>query len=84
MEWLCKSSRLKLVCYKLTQDRQPCSPTFVQARDAIIDADEALTGGENACELWKAFAKRGLGSGASRGSGSAGRKESYVVPSGMC
>lgn len=63
---------------------QPCSPTFVSARDAIIDADEALTGGANACELWKAFAKRGLGSAASRGSGSAGRTESYVVPTGVC
>ncbi|KFY36533.1 hypothetical protein V494_05022 [Pseudogymnoascus sp. VKM F-4513 (FW-928)] len=63
---------------------QPCSPTFVQARDAIIDADKALTGGENACELWTAFAKRGLGEGASRGSGSTGRKESTTVPSGVC
>ncbi|KFX87633.1 hypothetical protein O988_09343 [Pseudogymnoascus sp. VKM F-3808] len=63
---------------------QPCSPTFVQARDAIIDADKALTGGANACELWTAFAKRGLGEGASRGSGSTGRKESKTVPSGVC
>ncbi|KAL5351664.1 hypothetical protein ACLOAV_003524 [Pseudogymnoascus australis] len=63
---------------------QPCSPTFVQARDAIIDADKALTGGENVCELWTAFAKRGLGEGASRGSGNKGRKESTTVPSGVC
>lgn len=63
---------------------QPCSPTFVQARDAILDADKALTSGENACELWTAFAKRGLGEGASRGSGSKGRKESMTVPSGVC
>jgi extracellular elastinolytic metalloproteinase len=55
-----------------------------QARDAIIDADKALTGGDNICELWKGFAKRGLGQGASRGSGDAGRTESYVVPSGVC
>ncbi|KAH7338098.1 Fungalysin metallopeptidase-domain-containing protein [Rhizoctonia solani] len=39
---------------------QPCNPTFIQARDAIIAADKALTGGENACTLWKAFASRGL------------------------
>lgn len=41
--------------------RQPCNPTFIQARDAILDADLALTGGENACEIWKGFSKRGLG-----------------------
>ncbi|KDN38028.1 hypothetical protein RSAG8_09801, partial [Rhizoctonia solani AG-8 WAC10335] len=43
---------------------QPCNPTFIQARDAIIAADETLTGGENACTLWKAFASRGLGTDA--------------------
>lgn len=61
---------------------QPCSPTMVQARDAIIDADEALTGGENACELWTAFAKRGLGENAAYTQGS--RKEDFTVPSGVC
>ncbi|CAO3599911.1 unnamed protein product [Absidia cylindrospora] len=40
---------------------QPCSPSFVNARDAILDADRALTGGENYCTLYTAFAKRGLG-----------------------
>ncbi|KAG9118358.1 Fungalysin/Thermolysin Extracellular metalloproteinase 5 [Ceratobasidium sp. 392] len=40
---------------------QPCRPTFTQARDAIIEADQALTGGENKCFLWGAFASRGLG-----------------------
>ncbi|KAG9232629.1 putative extracellular metallo proteinase mep [Amylocarpus encephaloides] len=63
---------------------QPCSPTFPQARDAIIDADRALTGGANICEIWKGFAKRGLGSGALRGSGNSGRTESYTIPSGVC
>ncbi|KAM5494743.1 Fungalysin/Thermolysin Extracellular metalloproteinase 5 [Microsporum audouinii] len=43
---------------------QPCKPNFVQARNAIIDADKNLTKGANKCELWKAFAKRGLGTGA--------------------
>jgi extracellular elastinolytic metalloproteinase len=54
-----------------------------QARDAIIDADKALTGGDNVCELWTAFAKRGLGEGAERG-GDASREESYVIPDGVC
>ncbi|HEX2142299.1 MAG TPA: M36 family metallopeptidase, partial [Candidatus Limnocylindria bacterium] len=40
---------------------QPCSPGFVQGRDAILDADMALTGGDNQCLIWEAFAKRGLG-----------------------
>ncbi|KAG7408234.1 Extracellular metalloproteinase 1 [Fusarium oxysporum f. sp. rapae] len=31
---------------------------MVQARDAIIDADTALTKGANKCELWKGFAVR--------------------------
>lgn len=59
---------------------QPCSPNMVQARNAIIDADTALTGGANRCELWKAFAKRGLGTGAVYSSSS--RTESFTLPSG--
>jgi len=40
---------------------QPCRPGFFEARDAIIQADQILTGGENYCELWKGFSQRGLG-----------------------
>ncbi|CAG8518674.1 17313_t:CDS:2 [Cetraspora pellucida] len=40
---------------------QPCRPLFIDARDSIIQADEILTGGENLCEIWRGFAKRGLG-----------------------
>jgi hypothetical protein len=47
---------------------QPCRPGFVQGRDAIIQADQQLTGGANACLIWKAFAKRGLGASANQGS----------------
>lgn len=61
---------------------QPCSPNFVSARDAIVDADEALTGGDNACELWTAFAKRGLGDGAEYDPDN--RKISFDIPSGVC
>ncbi|PVU87900.1 hypothetical protein BB559_005833 [Furculomyces boomerangus] len=43
---------------------QPCRPGFTDARDAILLADKQLTNGENQCEIWKAFAKRGLGHGA--------------------
>jgi hypothetical protein len=47
---------------------QPCSPGFVSGRDAILQADQQLTGGANACLIWKAFAKRGLGLSATQGS----------------
>ncbi|KAI8585274.1 Fungalysin metallopeptidase-domain-containing protein [Geranomyces variabilis] len=40
---------------------QPCSPTFQQARDAILQADKVRNHGYNICAIWKAFAKRGLG-----------------------
>jgi extracellular elastinolytic metalloproteinase len=43
---------------------QPCNPTFITARDAILLADKNHYGGENKCLIWKAFAKRGLGVGA--------------------
>jgi extracellular elastinolytic metalloproteinase len=49
---------------------QPCSPGFVDGRNAILAADQALTGGANQCLIWKAFAKRGLGYSASQGSSS--------------
>jgi extracellular elastinolytic metalloproteinase len=61
---------------------QPCNPNFVQARDAILDADRALTGGSNACEIWSGFAKRGLGSGAVYSSSK--RTASSTIPSGVC
>ena len=40
---------------------QPCNPTFVNARDAWLQADVNRYGGANKCTLWKAFASRGLG-----------------------
>ncbi|TPX69491.1 hypothetical protein CcCBS67573_g06873, partial [Chytriomyces confervae] len=40
---------------------QPCSPTFIQARDAIIAADKTMFGGKYNCAIWTGFAKRGLG-----------------------
>ena len=46
---------------------QGCNPGFVDGRDAILLADQILTGGDNACEIWGAFAKRGLGLSADQG-----------------
>ncbi|KZV62018.1 hypothetical protein PENSPDRAFT_642738 [Peniophora sp. CONT] len=40
---------------------QPCNPTFLTARDAIIQADANRYAGANKCTLWKTFASRGLG-----------------------
>ncbi|MBK7762180.1 MAG: M36 family metallopeptidase [Bacteroidetes bacterium] len=47
---------------------QPCSPGFIDARDAILTADALLYGNAHRCLLWQAFAGRGLGFGASQGS----------------
>ncbi|MDP1663106.1 MAG: M36 family metallopeptidase, partial [Phycisphaerales bacterium] len=60
----------------------PSNPTFIQSRDAILSADTALTGGANAATLWTAFAKRGIGFGASvpAASSTSGVVESFVVP----
>jgi extracellular elastinolytic metalloproteinase len=61
---------------------QGCFPGFVTGRDAIIAADQALTGGENACILWSTFARRGLGFSATQGT-SANRDdntEAFDVP----
>ncbi|MCF6289248.1 MAG: M36 family metallopeptidase [Proteobacteria bacterium] len=45
----------------------PCSPSFVQGRDAILAADNANNAGANQCAIWRGFAKRGLGLSASSG-----------------
>ena len=76
-----KVMRLVLDAIKL----DGCNPTFVTARDAIISADLATTGGANYCMIWQTFARRGLGVGASSGgdTGVAGIKdqtESFVEP----
>ncbi|MBK7226958.1 MAG: M36 family metallopeptidase [Saprospiraceae bacterium] len=47
---------------------QPCSPGFVDGRNAILRADTILNGAANACMIWDCFARRGLGFSASQGS----------------
>jgi len=44
------------------------SPGFVDARDAILEADEVNYDGMHNCELWNIFARRGLGFFADQGS----------------
>lgn len=46
---------------------QECDPTFVEARDAILEADMLNYNGENTCLIWEAFSKRGLGVGSISG-----------------
>ncbi|KAH6573541.1 hypothetical protein BASA60_005969 [Batrachochytrium salamandrivorans] len=55
---------------------QPCNPTFLSARDAVIAADAAHYNGANKCEIIKAFAKRGLGPNAT-----SNRKNDFSIPS---
>ncbi|KAH8978807.1 Fungalysin metallopeptidase-domain-containing protein [Lactarius hatsudake] len=40
---------------------QPCNPTFLNARDAWIQADANRYGGAHTCLLWATFASRGFG-----------------------
>ncbi len=39
----------------------PCNPSFLQARDAILQADQSLNGGVNRCRIWAVFARHGMG-----------------------
>lgn len=61
---------------------QVCNPTFINGRDAILAAELATTGGADKCLIWRAFAKRGLGTGASAGvkTNINDQVESYTVP----
>ena len=63
-------------------DLTPANPDFVEARDAIIQADLVDSGGQNYQALWQAFAKRGLGwyAVAPTNTTTSGVVESYVVP----
>lgn len=58
-----------------------CSPTFVDARDGILAADVATYGGAHECAIWEAFAKRGVGEGASGGTPNVGDEvEDFTLP----
>jgi hypothetical protein len=70
---------------------QQCRPDFVEARDAILLADMNNTGGANQCEIWRGFAKRGLGVNADAGFAPGGdgsdvgdETEDFAVPAGCC
>jgi hypothetical protein len=46
---------------------QPCSPGFIDGRNAILRADTLFFGAQYSCAIIKAFARRGMGIGASQG-----------------
>jgi len=54
---------------------QACSPTFIDGRNAILAADQAITGGKDFCMIWEVFAARGLGLNASAGDGNIGNDQ---------
>jgi extracellular elastinolytic metalloproteinase len=51
------ADRLVLQGMKFT----PCSPSFLNARDGILMADQNLNGGANRCDIWRVFARHGMG-----------------------
>lgn len=64
---------------------QPCSPGFVDGRDAILAADQMLYGGSHECLIWEVFANRGLGYSADQGSSfdRADQTGAFDLPPGM-
>lgn len=63
---------------------QPCGPTFVTNRDATLLADQIAYDGANQCEIWEAFARRGVGQFADDGGASnnlSGIVEDFTLPS---
>lgn len=64
---------------------QPCSPGFVDGRNAILAADQALYDGANQCLIWEVFARRGCGIDADQGSSaSAGDQTPSFDPLPTC
>ena len=63
----------------------PPNPSFTQARDAIILADQVNNAGANYGELWQAFARRGMGFSAFSpdSSGTAGVVEAFDLPGSL-
>jgi extracellular elastinolytic metalloproteinase len=60
---------------------QGANPSFKQARDAILQADQVLTGGANQLDIWTAFARRGMGySFVDKASNSASVTAAYDLP----
>ncbi len=74
------SIALKLVVEGLRL--QPCSPGFISGRDAILKADTLFFGAQYSCAIMEAFARRGMGVGASQGSSSVRGDETITFVDG--
>lgn len=61
---------------------QACDPSFIDGRDAILQADVLGNAGQDKCMIWEAFAKRGLGVNASAGTSDAAndQTEDFSIP----
>ncbi|KAJ1967286.1 hypothetical protein H4R34_006403, partial [Dimargaris verticillata] len=64
-----RGNTLALKYVMLALKFQPCDPSFIRARDAILQAERAVTRGRYQCALWKGFASRGLGISAGQSGG---------------
>ncbi len=64
---------------------QPANPSFIQARDAILQADLVNNAGRNQFALWQAFARRGLGLSATAGVNTSDNQvtAAYDVPAAL-
>jgi hypothetical protein len=54
-------------------------PSMLSGRNGILAADRALTGGENACAIWRVFARHGMGYSASGDDGTT-HNAAYDLP----
>lgn len=59
------ADRLVLEGMKFT----PCSPSFLNARDGILQADQSINAGANRCAIWTVFARHGMGVSATGNNG---------------
>lgn len=61
---------------------QPCNPGYIDARDAILLADDILYSNAHRCQIWEAFARRGMGYFAAQGSANAVGDETvdFTIP----
>ncbi len=60
----------------------PCEPGFVDGRNSILAADDALYDSEDTCMIWQVFARRGIGFSADQGSpyDAGDQKEAFDLP----
>jgi uncharacterized repeat protein (TIGR01451 family) len=64
---------------------QPCSPGFLDGRNAILKADSINNQAKNSCLIWEVFARRGMGFFANQGSNNTVKDETEsYLPALVC